>query len=124
TLMIAAVWVVWHVPSFFYLPGYLALGFGALPGFAVGLTLGAVLLTWLYNSSGGSVLAVALWHALYDLFSASRATDVAANTSMSVVIMVWALAVLALGVRASVSSRGGLPAYSITRRRSHARSTT
>jgi membrane protease YdiL (CAAX protease family) len=96
TLLIAAVWVTWHIPSFFYLPTYLELGLGALPGFAIGLTLGAVLLTWLYNGSGASIAAVAMWHALYDLFSASGATDVVANTAMSAVITLWALFVLVL----------------------------
>jgi membrane protease YdiL (CAAX protease family) len=95
SLVIAALWVVWHLPSFFYLPTYMELGLAMLPAFAVGVVLGAVLLTWLYNSTGGSILAVALWHALYDLVSASRATDVTANVVMSVVVMAWALAVLA-----------------------------
>jgi membrane protease YdiL (CAAX protease family) len=94
TLVVAALWVLWHVPSFFYLPTYRDLGPGMLPGFALGVALGAVLLTWLYNGTGGSLLAVALWHALYDLFSASRAVDVTANVAMSVAVMLWALGVL------------------------------
>ena len=69
------VWAVWHVPAFFYLRTNMRLGVGVIPGFIVGLTLGAILLTWLYNSTRGSVLAVAIWHALFHFFSATEATD-------------------------------------------------
>ena len=34
-----------------------------LPGFFIGLTAGALVLTSLYNGTGGSILAVAVWHA-------------------------------------------------------------
>jgi uncharacterized protein len=124
TLLIATVWVTWHVPSFFYLPTYMAMGLGALPGFALGLTLGAVLLTWLYNGSGGSIFAVAMWHALYDLFSASAATNVAANTAMSIVIMVWAVVVLVLAFWRSPSLRNPALRARGSRRMTHARRTT
>jgi hypothetical protein len=45
------------------LPADVHASVGVIPGFVVGLTLGAILLTWLYNSTGGSVLAVVAWHA-------------------------------------------------------------
>jgi membrane protease YdiL (CAAX protease family) len=84
TMVVGLVWLLWHLPAFFYLPTYVAMGgLGAVPGFGVGLLLGAVLLTWLYNGTGGSVMAVAVWHALYDLFSASQATNPAANVVMN-----------------------------------------
>ena len=37
----------------------------------IGVLAGAIVLTWLYNSSGGSVLAVVLWHASFNFVSAS-----------------------------------------------------
>ena len=43
--------MVW---GFFYLPTYMAMGFGALPGFAIGLTLRAVLLTWITTAAAGA----------------------------------------------------------------------
>jgi membrane protease YdiL (CAAX protease family) len=44
--------------------------------FPLGLTSGAVVLTWLYNHTGRSILAVALWHALYNMAVATAgATD-------------------------------------------------
>jgi hypothetical protein len=41
----------------------------------VGLTAGALVLTEIYYGSGGSVLAVALWHALHSVSAATAAGD-------------------------------------------------
>jgi membrane protease YdiL (CAAX protease family) len=94
TLILAVFWGRWHVPTFFYLPTYVALGLAGVLGFGFGLLLGAIMLTWLYNSTGGSLFAVALWHALYDFLSASPATTGTMTAVMSVVVMLWAIAIL------------------------------
>ena len=74
TLILALVWILWHVPAFFYLDTIKNLGgLIIIPGFLVGVLFGAVLLTWLYNGTGGSILMVAIWHALFDLLTASKA---------------------------------------------------
>jgi len=69
TLVLAALWAGWHAPLFFILASY-----GSpliLPGFFIGLTAGALVLSSLYNGTGASILAVAVWHASYNL-SAGR----------------------------------------------------
>jgi uncharacterized protein len=66
TLIVAGGWALWHVPMFFYVPTYVQLGPAGVLPFAIGLLLGATPQTWLYNSSGGSIFAVAMRHALYD----------------------------------------------------------
>lgn len=73
TLVLGLLWALWHVPAFFYLDTLEELGLIVLPGFMFGVLCGAVVYTWLYNSTGGSVLVVALWHASFDFFTASRA---------------------------------------------------
>lgn len=92
TLVLWAIWAVWHVPSFFYL--HTVSGIGTLAGFLLGVLAGAVFLTWLYNSSGGSVLIVAVWHGLFDYVTACtecKSGPVAAT--VSTLVMVWAVVV-------------------------------
>ena len=54
---------------------------------------GAVLFTWLYNGAGGSVLMVAIWHALFDLLSASAAGRDFIPIGTSAGVIIWALIV-------------------------------
>lgn len=74
TLILGVLWMVWHLPAFFYHETYLTMEWFLLPGMLIGLLFGGVLFTWLYNSTEGSVLMVAIWHALFDLLSASKAS--------------------------------------------------
>lgn len=109
TVLLTIGWAGWHLPAFFYLPSYAAIGLSIVPGFLFGLFAGAVVLTWLYNRSGGSVLAAALWHASFNFVTASptAAGFTAAVTSMLVVV--WAVAVLVSGqLRPRLHSEAGL----------------
>jgi membrane protease YdiL (CAAX protease family) len=71
SLVLAFGWAVWHAPLFAFTPGLSNLGFVGAIGWFVSLCLGSILLTWLFNSSGGSVAAVALFHSALDIFIAS-----------------------------------------------------
>ncbi len=74
TLILTLVWTLWHVPAFFYLDTIENLGgLIIIPGFLIGVLFGALLLTWLYNGTGGSILMAAVWHAMFDLLTASKA---------------------------------------------------
>jgi membrane protease YdiL (CAAX protease family) len=73
TLLLGLLWVFWHVPAFFYHETYVGMSWFILPGFVFGVLCGAVIFTWLYNGTGGSVFMVAIWHALFDLLTASKA---------------------------------------------------
>jgi membrane protease YdiL (CAAX protease family) len=63
TLILGLFWAFWHTPTFFY--NY-ELSLFSVIAFFVGILSGAVVLTWLYNSTGGSLLAVILWHGSYN----------------------------------------------------------
>lgn len=92
TLLLALVWALWHTPAFFYLDTIQSLGgLMILPGFLVGVLFGAVLFTWLYNGTGGSVLMVAIWHGLFDLITASEAGQDIVPIITSAGVIVWAL---------------------------------
>jgi membrane protease YdiL (CAAX protease family) len=103
TLILGVMWVVWHVPAFFYLDTYVSLGLAALPIFALGVLTGAIVLTWLYNTTGGSVLMVAIWHGVFDFLAASKASDGYIAALMSAVIMIWAVVIVVVYKPANLS---------------------
>jgi len=94
TLVLAAAWTAWHAPLFVIVASFK--GFGPLTrvGFFVGITAGALVLTSIYNGTGGSILAVAAWHATYNLAAATTAADgtIAAVTSACVIF--WAISLV------------------------------
>lgn len=72
TLMIAVLWACWHIPQLFLVDSYKGLSPAMAPVFLFGLTCGAIVLTCLYNHTG-SVLAVAVWHGLYNVTGGTKA---------------------------------------------------
>lgn len=98
TLLLGVLWAFWHTPMFFYRFDFE--GPETLIGFFLSLVAGAFWLTFLYNSSGGSVMSVAVWHAVWN-----AANLVAATMSLSLVawlnglMMVLGYAVLLSGPR-------------------------
>ncbi len=87
-------WGLWHVPSFFENPSYADMNGAMLVGWALGLALGAVFLTWLFNSARGSLLVIVLWHGLFNLFTASEAGEGTIAAVVSSGVMVLAIAAL------------------------------
>jgi pimeloyl-ACP methyl ester carboxylesterase/membrane protease YdiL (CAAX protease family) len=94
TLFLAIGWAGWHLPAFFYVPSYTAIGLRILPGFFLGVLAGAIVLTWLYNSSGGSVFAAVLWHASFNFVTASPNAGGLVAAVTSTLVMVWAIVVI------------------------------
>jgi membrane protease YdiL (CAAX protease family) len=60
-----------------------------LPPIVLGMLAGTVFLTWLYNGSGGSVLAVIVWHGLYNTITASQAGEGIIGAVMTTLVIVW-----------------------------------
>jgi membrane protease YdiL (CAAX protease family) len=94
SVLLAVAWAGWHVPAFFYVPSYAAVGPALVPGFFLGILAGSIVLTWLYNSSGGSLLAVVLWHASFNFVTGSPNASGLVAAVTSSLVMVWALVVL------------------------------
>ncbi len=65
TLILWLFWALWHLPMFFY-----AYDVSIIPGMVLGLLAGTIVFTWLYNSTGGSILIVALWHGVFNFTTA------------------------------------------------------
>ena len=96
TLMLTVGWALWHLPLFLYRPEYVEMGPAGTAGWLLSLATGAVLLTWLYNGSRGSLLVVALFHASTNVaFTSGLATGPATGVA-GALIMAWGLGVLLL----------------------------
>ena len=91
TLILWVFWALWHLPLFFYL--YDA---SSIVGFLLGLLAGAVILTWLCNSTGGSILLVAVWHASFNFVTGCIACKAGATAAiLSTLVMIWAVVLVA-----------------------------
>jgi membrane protease YdiL (CAAX protease family) len=87
TVILWVFWALWHLPLFFYLYKVTS-----IVGFLLGLLAGAVTLTWLYNSTGGSILLVAVWHGAFNFVTGCVACKAGATSAiLSAFVMVWAV---------------------------------
>jgi len=87
TLILWVFWALWHAPMFLYKEDYQAMGVGGSIAFLLGMFAGAIVFTWLYNSTGGSVLVVALWHGAYNAVVASAEGLVPALVTAAAVLL-------------------------------------
>jgi hypothetical protein len=85
-------WAVWHTPTFFVIETYRAT---TLPmvvgGFGLGICA-ALVLSRIAQRTNGSVLAAALWHAGYNMTSATAASRGVIVAVTTTAVMMWALA--------------------------------
>jgi uncharacterized protein len=91
TIILWAIWALWHLPLFFY-----SYPLSVLPGFTFGLLAGSIVFTWLYNSTGGSVLLTACWHGLFNVTTACipcktgfTAAFISTLVMVGAVVLVW-----------------------------------
>lgn len=88
-LVVGLWWAAWHIPVFFY--NYEFSLFGVV-AFLMGILSGSALLTWLYNSTGGSVLATILWHGSYNATVAGAGGVISAVVTAAVILAVILIA--------------------------------
>jgi membrane protease YdiL (CAAX protease family) len=94
TLILAVLWAFWHTPAFFYRDTYTEMGILSFPMFLVSIIFAAMVFTWLYNSTRGSLLLVILFHAIFNWLSVSEAGGQFVAILMSVPMIGWALYVV------------------------------
>jgi membrane protease YdiL (CAAX protease family) len=88
TLLLALLWFSWHIPQFFIIESYREFGPVEYVGMFIGLTCGAVILTWLYNRSGGSLLLVIVWHGVYNFVGATEAAVGALAATITTLVII------------------------------------
>jgi len=89
TLVVAAMWVVWHAPLFWLNASMQALVGPVLLGWVFGLLCAAFLLAGLYLASHNSVLVVAVWHTLYNFTVATPAGTGTPAAVVTTAVMAW-----------------------------------
>ena len=94
TLVLTLGWAVWHVPLFLYRPGYTSMDAAGVVGWGFSLLTGAVLLTWLYNESRGSILVVALFHAAIDVAFTSDVSSPFVINAVGALVTIWGVSVV------------------------------
>ena len=91
------------MPFFFYIATYVKLDFAMFPVFTLGVLAGAIVLTWLYNSTNGSILMAALWHGALNFVTATKASEGTIADLISMAIMIWAVLVILVYTPANLS---------------------
>jgi uncharacterized protein len=103
-LLITPIWALWHLPYFFTVSTYRGFAPVGYVGFVFSLACGSIVLTWLYNGTGGSILACAIWHGLYNI---ETGTAAATSTIQAVTsAFVYVLAFLLVGLELRARRRG------------------
>lgn len=103
TLLVAVIWTGWHAPFFAY--RFELGGAVMVTGFFIGILAGAFWLTFLFNSTGGSVLVVAIWHVLWNVsnLAAAEISD-AVLASLNALMMVLGFGVLVVWGRRNLAA--------------------
>ena len=99
-LLVTPIWAFWHLPYFFTIATYRDFAPVGYVGFVFGIACGSIVLTWLYNGTGGSILACAVWHGLYNLESGTAAATGTIAAVTSTFVIVQALLLVGLELRA------------------------
>ncbi len=93
-LLLTVPWAFWHLPAFFYNENMMHMGVGGAVGWFVSLLTGSILLAWLFNSSRGSILPVALFHGLIDVVFVSEAVAGKLDNYVGALITIFAIALI------------------------------
>lgn len=81
------------------------LGFSILPLAAHGFLAMSIVLTWLYNSTRGSILMVALFHGSYNFWAASGGAGGLVTSTIDALLIIWAVAVVVVFGPANLSHK-------------------
>lgn len=107
-LLVTPIWALWHLPFFFTVANYRGVAPVGYVGFVFGLGCGSIVLTWLYHRSGGSVLACAVWHGLYNVATGTAAATGTIQAVTSTLVYLQALLLVGLELRARRRGRASI----------------
>ncbi len=93
TLVLSLAWALWHLPLFGFAPGLSRMGGVEVVGWLFSIFTGAILFTWLFNSTGGSVMVAAVFHGMMDVAFVSPAPPPLSSV-VGALVTVWGAVVL------------------------------
>lgn len=94
SIILTLFWALWHLPLFFYRPGYTTMGAAGIFGWVFSLLTGSILLTWLYNSSRASILICAVFHSTIDIAFTSDIAGKNIINYMGGLITTWGILII------------------------------
>jgi uncharacterized protein len=98
-------WGLWHWPLFLYRPGMSSMGLAEIIGWLLSLFTGRLLLGWILNSTRGSILICAVFHAAIDVAFVSDFTTPDRSNYLGILITVWGVAVVLVCGAKNLSGR-------------------
>jgi uncharacterized protein len=105
TVILSCGWALWHLPLFGFIPGFSRMGIGGIFGWYFSILTGAIILTWLTNSTGDSIPIAAIFHGTMDIVFVSPAAPSVTNI-LGALITVWGIAVLLIAKPKYLSATG------------------
>lgn len=96
SFLISIGWSLWHLPLFLVNESYRQMGIGGAIGWYFSMLTGAILMTWLYNSTAGSILLLAIFHGVLDLVMANQAVGPELMNIMGMLTTLWGIVILVL----------------------------
>src|SRR5918998_1721090 len=95
SLILGPIWGLWHLPL--WLTGAPGRTVGLYAAFVVSVMALSVILTWVYNSTGGSLLLVVLLHATFNL-PMTLSLEALGSQAAVPLLLYWGLLVVAASV--------------------------
>ncbi|QHT67581.1 CPBP family intramembrane metalloprotease [Rhodocytophaga rosea] len=111
SIILTFIWAGWHIPLFLYRPGYTSMEMADSIGWLLSLFTGSILLTWIFNSTRGSIIIVSIFHAIIDVAFTSTAAQGEISNYMGMLITVWAIIILWMYKPKNISDK---PAFVIS----------
>ncbi len=105
TIVLSFGWALWHLPLFGFIPGFAQMGVAGVFGWYFSLLTGAMILTWLTNSTRGSIPIAAIFHGTMDIVFVSPASPSITNV-LGALITVWGIGVLVIAKPKYLSAKG------------------
>jgi membrane protease YdiL (CAAX protease family) len=99
TTILTFFWALWHLPQFFYVfDPSIAIGW------VIGLYAGAIVFTWIINSTEGSILLAAVFHGCFNYITSSDAGGGLLAAVVSALVMIWAVLIVMIYKPKTLSS--------------------